>query len=134
MATSPRTWKKAESRAAALFGARRQPLSGSSGRDDTTSSDSTHPRLFIESKYRDRHAVRTLYDKTRALALKEGKTPVLTLFDKNRPGFLICVHSDDIAAVAAEVVKTTAGFVAPTLPLQPPFGDGSISENFSESA
>lgn len=102
MSTNKRTWKKAESRAAALFGARRQRLSGSSGRDDSTSSDSTHPRLFIETKYRERHAVRTLYDGTKALARKEGKIPVLALIDKNRPGCLLCVHSEDMPAVAAE--------------------------------
>ena len=100
MTTNSRTWKKAEGRVAALFGARRPPLSGSSGRDDTTCSDSTHPRLFIEVKYRERHTVRTLYDKTKILAKKEGKIPVLALIDKNRPGFLICVHSDDLPAAA----------------------------------
>ena len=50
----------------------------------------------------DRHAVRTLHDATKKLATKEGKTPVLALFDKNRPGFLLVVHSDDLAVVLAE--------------------------------
>jgi hypothetical protein len=36
--------------------------------------------------------------------MKEGKTPVLVLFDKNRPGCLLCVHSTDFTAVAAEFV------------------------------
>jgi hypothetical protein len=115
MATNSRTWKKAESRVAALFGARRQPLSGSSGRDDLTSSDTTHPRLFIEAKYRERHAVRTLYDKTKALARKEGKTPVLALIDKNRPGFLLCVHCEDMPALAAEFLA-----LAEESPAKPP--------------
>ena len=103
MATHRTTWNSAERRAASLFGARRQPLSGSSGRDDITRSDTNHPRLFVEAKYRERHSVRTLYDATKALALKEGKIPVLALIDKGRHGFLICVHSNELSAVAAEI-------------------------------
>ena len=97
--THRRTWQKAEGRAAALFGARRAVLSGSSGRDDASRSDSTHPTLFIETKLRETHAARTLWDGTKALARKEGKTPVLMLADKGRPGFLVCVHSDDLVEV-----------------------------------
>jgi len=100
--TSSSTWKKGEARVAEFFGARRQPLSGSSGRDDTTCSDSTHTRLFIETKLRERHTVRTLFDATKILAKKEGKVPVLALIDKNRPGFLLCIHRDDMPTVAAE--------------------------------
>jgi hypothetical protein len=102
MSTNSRTWKKAEGRIAALFDARRQVLSGSSGRDEATRSDTTHPRLFIEAKYRERHAVRSLFDATKALAQKEHKTPVVALIDKGRPGCLVCVHSDDLPSVVAE--------------------------------
>jgi hypothetical protein len=102
--TSRRTWQQAEGRAAALFGARRQVCSGSSGREDLTDSDSTHPTLFIESKLRARHVSRTLHDETKRLATKEGKVPVLALFNKNRPGFLVVTHSDDQMTVAAEFV------------------------------
>ncbi|WP_435005126.1 hypothetical protein P12x_003019 [Tundrisphaera lichenicola] len=108
MSTNRRTWQKSEGRAAAIFGALRQVLSGSSGRDDNTASDSTHTTLFIESKYRDKHAVRTLHDATRILARKEGKIPVVTLFDKGRSGFLVCIHSDDLAAVVAEYCGANA--------------------------
>jgi hypothetical protein len=59
MATHRRTWKKAERRVADLSGAPCQPLSGSSGRDDMIRSDSTHTRIFDESKDRERHAART---------------------------------------------------------------------------
>ena len=102
MSTHRRTWQRFEERVAALFGCRRQVLSGSSGRDDATASDSTHPVLFIEAKFRDKHAARTLHDATRELARKEGKVPVVALCDKGRPGFLLCIHSDDLAAVFAE--------------------------------
>lgn len=101
MATHRRTWQRAESRAAALFGARRNVLSDASGRDDRTASDSTHPTLFVETKLRGRHAARTLYDAVKAKARKEGKTPVLCLADKRRPGFLVCLHSDDVPAFVA---------------------------------
>lgn len=106
MSTHRRTWKKFEQRFAALFGCRRQVLSGSSGRDDSTASDSTHPALFLEAKLRESHAVRTLHDSTRLLAKKERKTPILGLADKNRPGFLVCVHSDDWETV---IVQWCAG-------------------------
>jgi hypothetical protein len=100
--TARRTWQLAEGRAAALFGCRRQVGSGSAGRGDVTASDSTHPVLFVESKLRDRHAARTLHDATKKRAAREGKAPLLALFDKNRPGFLLVVHSDDLAVVLAE--------------------------------
>ena len=100
--THRRTWQQAEGRAAAFFGVRRQVSSGSSGRDDLTASDSTHPVVFIESKLRDRHAARTLHDATKKRAAKERKTPVLALFDKQRHGCLIVVHSDALMTVVAE--------------------------------
>lgn len=100
--TSRSAWKQRERAAAGLFGAKRQPCSGSSGRDDQTRSDSTHPRLFVETKLKANHAVRTLFDKTRELARKEGKTAVLALASKHKPGVLVCIHSDDLAAVLRE--------------------------------
>ena len=105
MPTARRTWQRTEERAAALFACRRLPGSGSSNRDNVSStSDSTHATLFIESKLRARHAVRTLHDGTKKLAVKEGKVPLLCLFDKNRPGFLLAIHSDDFMTVVAEYV------------------------------
>jgi hypothetical protein len=104
MSTHSRTWKRAEERVAATFGARRQPLSGSSGREDLTASDSNHPTLFIEAKLRARHTTRTLHDEAKRLATKEGKVPVLALFDKNRPGFLLGIHNEDFMTVVAEFV------------------------------
>lgn len=72
-----RTWKKAERRVAARFGSVRAPLSGGNGR--LTRSDTLHPRLFIETKYRQRFAVVDLYRETEALARLEGKFPVVAL-------------------------------------------------------
>jgi hypothetical protein len=100
--THRRTWQRSEGRAAACFGVRRQVCSGSSGREDLTASDSNHPTLFIESKLRAHHAARKLHDATKKRAAKEHRTPVLALFDKQRHGCLIVVHSDDLMTVVAE--------------------------------
>jgi hypothetical protein len=101
--TSKSAWKARERQAAALFGARRQRCSGSSGRDDCSRSDSTHPALFIETKLRASHAAVALYDETRALARKEGKIPVVALAQKGRPGVLLVVDPNDLGAVAKEL-------------------------------
>ena len=101
MATHRSTWKRRERSCAALFGARRQPLSGSGGRDDFTASDSNHEQLFIETKLRASWSVRTLFDRTRILARKEGKVPVLALASKRRPGCLLVVDSADLPALLA---------------------------------
>jgi hypothetical protein len=74
-----------------------------------TASDSNHPVLYIESKLRDRHAAWTLHGATKKLAAREGKTPLLALFDKNRPGFLLVIHCDDLAVVLAEYAAALPG-------------------------
>lgn len=94
--TARRTWKASEQRNAAIFGARRNVLSGSAGRDDLSESDSTHPTLFLESKLRAKDATRTLWRATKAKAKREHKTPVLCLCEKHAPGALLVVHEDDI--------------------------------------
>ena len=108
MTTHQSTWKRRERQAAGLFDARRQPGNGSGGRDDQTRSDSTHERLFIETKLRASSAVRTLWEQTAALAKQESKVPVLALYAKGKTGALIVVHEKDLAAVAAEL-RTTPG-------------------------
>ena len=102
------TWKRRERDAARLFGAKRQPLSGSSGRDDLTRSDSDHPTLFIETKTRKRHTVRTLWEDVRNRARKENKTPVLALFDAGKIGGLIVIHQDDLAKLAELIDRNGA--------------------------
>ena len=102
---SDKAWKQAERRAAAIFDTKRQRCSGSGGREDETRSDSKHPKLFLETKLHAYHAARTLFDATKELAKKEGKLPVLMLATKNRPGFLVCVHSDDLVEFA-DIVGT----------------------------
>jgi len=54
-----------------------------------------HPRLFIENKYSKAHAIFTIYRKAKAQAIGEKKIPIVTLDEKGKRGFLICVHCDD---------------------------------------
>jgi hypothetical protein len=103
MSTHPSTWKRRERDAARLFGAERQPGSGSCGRNDRTRSDSTHQRLYIETKLRAESSVRSLWDKTAALARREGKTPVLMLYAKGKTGGLVVCHESHLLAIAGEL-------------------------------
>lgn len=100
--TSRGWWKQRERDSAALFGAKRQPGSGSGGREDETCSDSRHPRLFIETKVKAKHTTRTLWEKTNILAKKEKKVPLLMLFDKGKHGGLMVFHAGDFYDVAIE--------------------------------
>ena len=134
MPTNSSTWKKAEERVASLFGARRQVLSGSSGRNDRTSSDSTHPRLFIEAKYRERHATRSLFEETKALARKEGKTPLVALIDKARPRCLVCIHCDDLPTVVAEFTLANPDVVAEAIARAQPAALAIEAPNSEEAA
>lgn len=89
-----KAWKQFERRVARYFGVERNALSG--GNSKITRSDTLHPDLFIECKQRKRFAAIRLWDETKHLADREAKTPVVCLSEKNRPGFWILIHSDDI--------------------------------------
>lgn len=96
--TASSTWKAVERRVADYFGTKRTPLSG--GNSGHTRSDTLHPKLFVESKLRERHSAVTLWHDTAKLAKLEQKIPVVCLSEKNRPGFWIVVHSGDLQSVA----------------------------------
>jgi hypothetical protein len=100
--THKTTWKRREAKAAALFGARRQRCSGSSGRPDCSRSDSTHERLYLETKLRGHHAAVALLDEVKAQARREGRVPVLCLATKGRRGIVLVLDAADLPAVAAE--------------------------------
>ena len=89
-----KTWKARERQVAGYFNTNRTPLSGGSSRH--TRSDSLHNELFIECKLRAKHTAISLWDDTAKLAKEEGKTPVIALCEKNRPGFWVMVHSNDL--------------------------------------
>ena len=94
-------WKKRERQVADYFGTRRSVLSG--GNSHGTRSDSLHTKLFIECKLRVKHTVVTLWQDIKAKAIVEGKVPVIALCEKNRKGFWVVVHADDLLYVADEL-------------------------------
>ncbi len=89
-----KAWKKRERDVAGYFNGMRTPLSGGNGK--ITRADVIHDSLFIECKLRAKHTVVTLWDQTAKLAKVEGKTPVIALCEKNRPGFWVMVHSSHL--------------------------------------
>jgi len=95
---SSKNWKNIERKVARFFGAERNPLSGGNGKH--TRSDSLHDELFIETKYRVSHSAVTLWKKTKEMAKKEKKIPVVCLAEKNQNGFWILCHSDDLKITA----------------------------------
>lgn len=94
-----KAWKACERRVASFFGTVRNSLSG--GNSKMSRSDSLHQSLFIECKQRQKHSVVSLWDDTAKLAKLENKTPVVILSEKNRPGFWVMCHSDDLINVCA---------------------------------
>jgi hypothetical protein len=119
MTTHKTTWKRFEAASAAQFGARRNVLSGSAGRADRDPSDSTHERLHIEAKLRAKHALFRTWDKAKKAA-RGGKIPVVCLKEKHRSGFLVCVHIEDLAAVAVELAVVPEPGPEPSARLQAP--------------
>ena len=89
-----KAWKRREREVASYFNGKRTSLSG--GNSKITKADVIHDELFVECKLRAKHSVVTLWDDTSKLAKDEGKTPVIALCEKNRPGFWVMVHSSDL--------------------------------------
>ena len=92
-----KAWKKRERDVANYFNGKRTPLSGGNGK--VTRADVIHEELFIECKLRAKHTAISLWDDTAKLAKEEGKTPVIALCEKNRPGFWVMVHSSDLEKI-----------------------------------
>ena len=91
---SDKAWKRRGRKVAEFFCGERTPLSGGNGK--VTRADVIHDRLFVECKLRKKHSVISLWDKTKAMAITENKIPVVGLCEKNRPGFWLMVHSEDM--------------------------------------
>ena len=89
-----KAWKQRERQVARFFDGDRNALSG--GNSKITRADVIHESLLIECKLRAKHTAVTLGDDTKKLADAESKTPVVVLCEKNRKGFWIMVHSDDL--------------------------------------
>ena len=89
-----KAWKRREREVASYFNGVRTSLSGINSK--ITRADVIHEELFVECKLRAKHSVVSLWDDTAKLAKDEGKTPVIALCEKNRPGFWVMVHSGDL--------------------------------------
>ena len=70
-----KAWKRAERKGATLLGTTRTPLSGGSSRH--TRSDTLHPVIYLEMKYRKEFAVVSQIRREEVKAKKEGKVAVL---------------------------------------------------------
>ena len=92
-----KAWKQRERDVADFFHGQRNPLSGRNSKH--TAADVIHEQLFIECKLRKKHTAVSLWDEVKTLAEREGKTPVVVLAEKNRPGFWILVHNEDFSKV-----------------------------------
>lgn len=94
--THKTTWKRFERTVALFFGAKRVPLSGSNS-GHGTNSDSLHPLVYIESKYR-KHAfsVVDLFLDTERKAEREGKIPVVALKQKDVEGYFLMIRPEDL--------------------------------------
>ena len=62
----------------------------------------TNPNLLIKKVEKKKHSVISLWDKTKKIADVENKTTVLTLCQKNRKGFWIVCHENDLEKVIKE--------------------------------
>jgi len=103
-------WKERERQVARWFGAERVVGSGCDAKYGRTSaSDSTHGRLFIETKHRVKHTAVTLWDSVQVKARQEGKTPVVALAERGRPGFWLVIHCKDAEAVLWERLEAVYG-------------------------
>jgi hypothetical protein len=84
-----KTWKVAERRVAVIFGVRRKIGSGC----DVTreGGDIDHEFCHVEVKMRKNQAVLRWWEEVEPAAMKEGKLPVLVIFEKrNAVPFLVC--------------------------------------------
>jgi hypothetical protein len=86
-------WKNVERKIAKFFGAERNPLSGIGSKH--TGSDTLHPELFIEAKYREKlpKSLTIIYEGAKREARKEKKIPILCQAERNKSGFYITCHS-----------------------------------------
>ena len=104
------TWKALELRLAKFFNTKRQICSGSMGRTDQTMSDSVHPLLFIEAKYRQKFAIIELWKECHVKMKIEGKE--LTIVALKRKGLhsdFLLIRKEDLLPLAQLKMKEDAG-------------------------
>ena len=62
-----------------------------------------NPDIYVETYERKKIAAIQLWKETKEMAEKEGKIPLVALQEKNRSGFWIIAHSDDIRPIIQEL-------------------------------
>ena len=106
-----KNWKRAEQRLATQFATTRRPLSG--GNSKTGRDDGFHDVIFLESKHARRHAIWSLYKKTKAIAKEEDRIPVIGLHQSHETGVLFVIHSSEFKTVALEYLKAQGYILSP---------------------
>lgn len=76
-------WKRVEKAIANLFGAKRITGSGRNNTLSTSSSDTTHSKLYIEIKTRKRIPFMKTWKESVAKAHEERKVPVVVFHERN---------------------------------------------------
>ena len=71
---------------------------------DLTQSDSTHPVLFVEAKLRASLPSGRRQTTSKSGPRRRARSRSLRFSNKNRPGFLLVIHCDDLAVVLAEYI------------------------------
>jgi hypothetical protein len=99
MATHRGTWKAFERMVASFFKTRRTPLSGSNS-GHNTGSDTLHPEVYVECKYRESMAVYALFLDTAEAADLEQKIPVVAIKQKGDKGYLLVLRHKDLHKLA----------------------------------
>ncbi len=96
-------WKGDERLVSKMFGTERTPLSG--GNSKMTRSDTLHKKLFIEVKKRASHAAFELWKRTKELARREHKIPVVVLRQGHSPYTLLVIEVHDLQRVSEFLVS-----------------------------
>jgi len=96
--TDRRTWQKREQKIAEDHGVKRNRYSGSAS--GLSTSDTTHPYLYIESKLRAEPPGWKLFQDTVKKAKKEHKIPVVIMAKKHEQEKIVMMRYSDYMDLA----------------------------------
>ncbi|RLG33696.1 hypothetical protein DRN97_04450 [Methanosarcinales archaeon] len=97
--TDKRTWQKLEERVCGKFGGKRNPLSGSNSKHDTSADCIECGDLYIEVKLRANFFHHTLFKDVAKKAKKERKLPLLVTHEKGKESELVILKIEDFLAL-----------------------------------
>ena len=100
-------WKVVEAEVGRFFASRRVPLSGSNS-GHSTQADLLNPHVYVEEKYRDKHAAVELYFSELSKAREEGKPLVIALKQRRQqnPPWLMLIDPRDIFRIAKLILQS----------------------------